>query len=208
MASYGLVQVRWQRNRPSGQPAEDVAVNTIHTQVTDGGWTSDDRDTFDAAFTNMHAAVKSGISSDVALAELRYYNLPATPGPSGDPVFTTTLGTPGTGSAAAELPPQCAISITWVTAIRRRWGRIYLPGLVNGTCINGRVSDAYRGTLATAVHTFGLTLRQGGQGIVTWHRATWTPTDVTAARIDDVFDVIRRRRFGQKFHFSDVSFLS
>jgi hypothetical protein len=207
MASYGLVQIRYDRNRPSGQPAEDVMVNTLHCQVTDGGWTTDDRDAFMSAFGSLWVALRPYISSDVHVSEIRFYNMPTVSGPVGDPAFTHVETLPGTGSAAAELPPQVAASVTWITAIRRRWGRIYLPGLVNTVLDHGRFSTTFVGVVATAIDAFGTALRGDGQGLVVWHRSSWTPTDTTEYRVDDVPDVIRRRRFSQKFYFISGSFV-
>lgn len=208
MASYGLVQVRWERARPAGQPAEDVIVNTFHCQVTDGGWTTDDRDTFNTQFDSLLTPLYTFISSNVTNSERRFYNVPAVRGPSGDPVFTTLPGFGGTGAHAAELPPQCALSITWETSARRHWGRIYWGGLINSLIADGRVTSANLSTWGTAIDAFGTALRQGGQGLVVWDRAAWAPHDVTTFRIDDVMDVQRRRRFSQAYNRHLGSFVA
>jgi hypothetical protein len=41
-----------------------------------------------------------------------------------------------------------------------------------------------------------------------WHRATWTPQDVQEIAVDDVFDVIRRRRYDRFFVREERSLLS
>lgn len=208
MASYGAVQMRWTRLRPAGQPAEDVAVNTLHCQVTDGGWTTDDRDTFHTALATLFNDIKGYISANVKLDELRYYNVPAVSGPYGDPAFTeTAVGLVGIAAATGELPPQCACSITLHTASRRHWGRIYLPGLATGTISYGRFSTTFVDGLAGSFDTFATTLRSGAQGIVIWDRTNWTPRDVQTGRVDDVVDVIRRRRFDHSYHVADMSFV-
>lgn len=210
MASYGLVQIRWNRVRPTGQPAEDIAVNTLHCQVTDGGWTTDDRDVFNSAWeTFWETTLRTLVSSEYSPNERRFYNLPATPGPSGDPAFTITGGTAAaTGSASAELPPQIAMTITLITAIRRRWGRIYIPGLTTAALDTGRIGASTISTLANDFQAFGESLRGSGQGLVVWHRAGWTPEDVTSIRIDDTWDVQRRRRWDHSFHEETRSLLS
>jgi len=196
VADYGLIQIRWKRDRPAGQPAEDVMVNVMHCQVSDGGWSTDDRDVVDDALSAWFGAIAALFSTQVGPTETRLYNMPATAGPVGDPAFVIEEpGFVGTGSMDATLPPQAAISHTLVTAIRRRWGRIYLGGLVSTALTNGRVNATALSTLGDAFGTFGTTLRSNGQGLVVWHRATWTPEDVTGYRIDDIWDVIRRRRY-------------
>jgi hypothetical protein len=208
LASYGLVQHRWVRTRPSGQPAEDICVNTLHCQVTDGGWTTDDRDVYLASWTTCFNAIKTLISDYYNQQEIRFYNLPATPGPSGDPAFTSVVNRVGTSGHAGELPPQCAMSVTLEAVIRRRWGRIYLPGLTTSALDTGRWGSVATDAVCDAFDAHFSGLRGSGQGIVTWHRATWTPTDVQHIRVDDVPDVIRRRRFGQKYHWKEASLLT
>lgn len=209
MANWGLVQIRWTRNRPSGQPAEDVAVNTIHTQVSDGGWTTDDRDTFDTAWAVHFNDLKPYISAECGPQELRFYDMPATAGPLGEPAFVVTHPAYfGTAAATSELPPQSAMTYTWKTAIRRRWGRIYIPCLCNTLLGTGRISSTALAAVGASVDTFGTTLRSNGQGIVVWHRAGWNAEDVTEFTIDDVMDVQRRRRNAHAFNRYTGSFTS
>lgn len=205
--NYALLQLRYNRLRPTGQPAEDVAINTLHIQTSDGGLSAGDQSDVMTAIGHWWDAIGALISDQVNLHEVRMYNLPATAGPLGDPAYVDTTPHQGLGSSAAELPPQCAISHTLKTPIRRRWGRIYLPGIVNGAVSYGRVNDAALSTLGNAFEVFGKALRNAGIPIVVWHRASWSPQPVETFTIDDVFDVQRRRRFGHAFHRHDGSFL-
>lgn len=207
MADYGLVQIRYNRVRPSGQPAEDVMVNTVHLQVADGGWDTDSRDTFSGAFEDFWTVYKAYCTTGTHLEELRMYDMPAVAGPVGDPVFTVDEGVAGTAALSGQLPYQTAVSITWKTTIRRRWGRIYLPSPGENAIDSGRFGSGFVDALAAATHDFGATLRGAGMGLVVWHRSTWTPTDTVAFRIDDNPDVIRRRRLSQKYYFVDGSLL-
>lgn len=196
MADYGLMQVRWLRGRPAGQPGEDEMVNTIHCQTSDGGWSEDDRDVVHTQWANlMLGELNAMMSSDVKLDQVRLYNLPATSGPLGDPAFTISFGTPGSGSPSATLPPQCAVTVTWLTSSRRHWGRIYLGGFVNTLCSNGRVEEGNLSTIADQFQSFGQALRDAGIGIVVWDRTSWTAYDVQELQMDDVWDVQRRRRY-------------
>lgn len=201
MANYALLQARWARVRPSGQPAEDVCVNTIHFQASTGGLDSGDVDLVDDAWQDMLIAIDALFSSEYNPRERRYYNVPAVAGPYGDP-FDTRIGTltGGVGAAASELPPQCAVSVTWETAARRHWGRIYLPGFINSLTSYGRITSTNLTVIGDAITAMGTAMRAAGNGIVVWDRGTWTPHDVTTFRIDDVVDVQRRRRFGGAFN--------
>lgn len=196
MASYGLVQIRYKRDRPGGEPAEDVMVNALHCQVSDGGWSTDDRDTFVTAFGVFWAAVQAAFSSQVGPTEIRFYNMPGVAGPVGDPVYVNTdASRVGTGAPDATLPPQASITITHQTSNRRRWGRIYFGGLVSATLHNGRFLGDWLFTFISTWDTFLTTLRINGQGLVVWHRSSWTPMDVVTISMDDVWDVQRRRRY-------------
>lgn len=184
-------------------------VNALFAQCSDGGLTSDDVDVFHAAETALHTPLAPLMSSGVALAETRYYNVPATAVPFGDPAFVRTRSSYFfAGSLAATLPPQCAISITFETDVRRRWGRMYLGGLVSACMDNGRVANSVLTTIGNAIDTWGTTLRGSGQGLVVWSRQLWTPLDVQSFRVDDVFDVIRRRRFDHAYNRYTGSFVS
>lgn len=206
MSDYALVQLRYRRVRPSGQPAEDVAVNTLHFQASDGGLTSGDVDIVDGAWIDFWTAINNGVSQDMHIDDRRYYNLPATTGPVGDPAFTRTTDLHGNSSGDTMLPPQVACSITLKTAIRRRWGRIYVPGMLSNFNFNGRVAASALTEIGDAFDDFGTTMRDAGLGIVVWHRASWTPQDVTQFTIDDVWDVQRRRRFAHAFNRYDGDF--
>jgi hypothetical protein len=208
LADYGLVQIRYNRVRPSGQPAEDVMVNTLHMQTSAGGFTSDDRDSIDDILTTFWTAFKPYVSGGIRLQEYRFYNLPSTVGPAGDPAFTVTKNLAGTGSSAEELPNQVAMTVTWQTDIRRRWGRIYLPPVVINAIDTGRFANGFVDIVAAAVDAMGTQLIDNGTGLVVWNRQSWTPTHIIGYRVDDVPDVIRRRRLSQKFHFVDGTFTS
>jgi hypothetical protein len=171
-------------------------VNALHLQVPDGGWTAAARDAFNARWATMFTSISNPISTRVACYEHRFYNLPATSGPMGDPAFTTEHPTMvGLGSAATEMAPQVAATVTFQTAIRRRWGRIYLGGLVAALSVSGRIDASSVGVIGAAFRTFAAGLISDSLPLVIWHRASWTPEPVTIISMDDVFDVQRRRRY-------------
>jgi hypothetical protein len=195
MADYALTQLRWDRIRPSGQPAEDVMVNTFHWQCADGGLSEDDASNAETHITTWVNAIKGNLANGTVLTEARHYNMPATAGPVGDPAFTTAFSIAGTGGAGNELPPQAAISHTLRTAIRRRWGRIYLGGISFTTLDHGRVNATAIAQLANGFADMLASFRGDGTGWVVWHRASWTPQDFQVNAVDDVNYLILRRRF-------------
>jgi len=106
----------------------------------------------------------------------------------------------GVGTGGGALPPQCAISVTEKTAYPRHWGRFYIPfpGAAH-VSTQGRVDAAAVTSIAAAV----LGAYQGLQNaeffpVVPVTQVDKVPTrgllSVNAVQVDDVFDVIRRRR--------------
>lgn len=197
MANFALVQLRWQRNRPTGQPPEDVMVNTLHFQCSTGGLVAGDADDFIthlALFVN--ATLNASISEDVFIAEARFYDMPAVAGPLGAPAFTRVdpLAHGGAGRAGT-MPPQVALTVTLQVAARRHWGRIYVGGLTYVILDDGRANAAILPNLADDFRDFALAQIGSGQGLYVWNRATWAAQEVREISIDDVFDVQRRRRY-------------
>jgi hypothetical protein len=124
----------------------------------------------------------------------------------------TEVDVAGTASVAAGcLPPQCALTVTEKTSSRRHWGRFYLPMLstaaLDGT---GLLASAAQNALATLVQTFYNSCRSSGLTPVVWSiqkgarpkRPSGTlpaqpakAYEITSLQIDDIFDIIRSRRY-------------
>jgi hypothetical protein len=199
VATYNLVQAVWDRTLLS--PAEDVAVMTMHIrQVVSGApdilpVTDQGRDDFSARFGNFVTTVKTHLTSKLVLRELRYYDVPSVPNaPMGDPVRVTPFNTACT-STGTPLPPQVALSVTFKTDHRLQWGRFYIPGFThNDLDAVGRPARVTLDLIATAAK--GLTSRSGtGACLTVFSRKGWTHHDPQQIQVDDVMDVIRRRRF-------------
>jgi hypothetical protein len=199
VADYNLVQCVFDREDLS--PDEDVAIVTMHIRqvveaspdilpVTDQG-----RDDFTQDVRDWWEQIRQYVSVHVVLQELRFYNVPDQPGADmGDPVRVTPLVLQGTSSVGV-MPPQCAVSVTWKTAQRKRWGRIYIPGCTLAILTSeGRIQGAVQNTMANAA--VQLTDRSGtGAALIVFSRVHWTHSDVEQVQVDDVVDIIRRRRF-------------
>jgi hypothetical protein len=209
MATYNLVQVVYDRSGLSAN--EDVAVNVLHIRqvvqaspdilpVTDQG-----RQNFVQDFKDYWVQVRPLVTSKVKVRELRFYDVPSTPGTDmGDPVLVEPIDLAGTGTGL-PLPPQCAISVTLKTAVRKRWGRFYLPGPTTAYVdANGRFDNSGATILANAVHD--LTDRSGtGACLVVFSRVHWNHADPTEIQVDDIYDVVRRRRFSEPHNRTIVS---
>lgn len=171
-------------------------VNAIYCNLAPGPWTAASADLFHTNFQTMFNAIKAVFSTEVGPNEMRFYNVPATPGKYGDPVFIRTNTVKGTDPAAATLPPQVAVTVTFQTAARRHWGRIYLGGLTYTTAVSdGRLTGATGISIGGAMKTFLTNLITNSMPIVVFNRKTWVPQTIVGLSVDDVFDVQRRRRY-------------
>lgn len=106
-------------------------------------------------------------------------------------------------ATGARLPDQCSCSVTFRTAGRTHWGRVYLPGFAatqTGTGY-GRLVTATVDALATYFDTFQSSLNTSGLqlGVWTWAKGAFLP--VRQVRVDDVVDIQRRRRAKQVAHY-------
>jgi hypothetical protein len=172
----------------------------MHYINTTGGdldttWTSADFAAVESAVQTFWSAMASSISSDYRLVEHRWY--PFGPGvlPPNPPARVTTLGTPILGTSSTPMPHQVAITATFRTALRRHWGRIYLPITsfvsIPGGQGNSTACNSVSGLIATMVKS-----PSTAQGVVPviWDRARKSALTITAVEVDSVPDVVRRRR--------------
>jgi hypothetical protein len=211
MAKYNMVQMVW--DRESVSPDEDVAVMTMHIRQVVAGApdllpvTDEGRTDFASRCANWLGEVQTYISSQYLCRELRFYDipdggpfLPKDPrGYMGDPVKIAPMNARGL-SPAFQVPAQIAVSVTFKTAHRKRWGRFYIPGFtVNSLTGNARLSPGVCDALANSTHH--LTSRSGtGAALTVFSRKYWNHEDPETIQVDDVLDVIRRRRLSNTTH--------
>lgn len=211
MAKYNLVQTTF--NRDILRPDEDDAAITMHIReivqaapdilpVTDQG-----RANFLDRISSWWGEVAPFMSQHVVMDESRFYDLPDDgPFPAkdprawmGDPVMVHKWNFPGQNSSGA-LPPQCAISVTFKTEHRKRWGRYYLPSPARNTLSDkGAIDVAAANAIMNGTHY--LTDRSGtGAAITVFSRLHWNHEDPITIQVDDIFDVIRRRRYSSPLY--------
>lgn len=207
---------KWQRLTTSGV-AQDAALCTWHFVnitggVPDGTWTTADYTTVENAYDTWYTAVKSIWNAKVKLIELNW----RADGPAFRPHGTSLAPTLRTvsrsvvGTNTGEmLPPQCAISVTEVTdakftvedvegvgtQLRNRWGRFYLPSPAVGMVTDGRVFSGVPDTISAATQSFYNTCVAAQIVPVMYSPTTGNAWSVKEVHVDDIFDVIRSRRF-------------
>lgn len=202
MAGIVLAQVRFVRQRPVGEPEEDVMVNTYHYDSGTVPLSPESTDKFGTAWAAFWGqAITQYQSSEIVGEAIRFYAVPATPGILGDPIEIAPItGMHGNQAPSTELPPQVAATVTWQTGPRRHWGRIYIGGLVTSVLGTGRISSTVVDTIGAAAKAFQQTLLTDGLRLVTFDRKNWVANEVAQVSMDDVFDVQRRRRFDKPHH--------
>jgi len=170
--------------------------------------------TVESAFNTMWTSLKAGYTAATHLDVFRWYLSSAvwdvTPAPYNPAYRTTEVDVPGTG-AAPMLPPQLAISVTFKTSIRKRWGRVYMPapnGAQNDN--DGRIAAA---TLTqwntqwaaflnacTTAHIQPCVMSRAHDAYTTdrGHAIAaqpYTYYGITTVQVDNLWDVIRSRRY-------------
>lgn len=183
-----------------------MAVVTTHWQNTTGGLLgAPEMANVEAAFGTFWQTFKVYAPPYVVPEQFRWYDQQVWPTHSPLLRVTPATSSPGTGTGTA-LPPQNAVSVTLQTSIRRRWGRFYMPGPMsaNITSNEGRITTPNVDVIATAAHQMLSTLKaqfvvpvvwspRGGKGPPPFSGGEVLP--VTGVRVDDVVDVVRRRRW-------------
>lgn len=180
---------------------EDVAVITMHYQkhislAPDlGPITDTERDDFADKITTWWAAVNDHVTGSILFREIRHYDVPSTSSADmGDPQRVDSISVSG-DSSSQVMPPQVSCSVTLRTDARKHWGRFYIPGLTTPVLdskgrLGATVADEFADAAAALCDRSGT-----GAHLVVFSRTLWLPQRITQVQVDDVLDVIRRRRF-------------
>jgi hypothetical protein len=192
VAATYLVQTVHER---TGAYADDNEITTTHWRWDNGG------DPDDSDFLIVEARLDgfwSGIAylrtTNISVLEHRWYVADPAPGPPNPTVKVTASGIPGT-STAAELPPQCASTVTLRTDVRRRWGRFYVGGFttamlsthggdVHSDQVDG-IADLASAAFFNSATNWRIQVFGGGSP---------ASLPVRSIEVDNVWDVQRRRR--------------
>lgn len=118
---------------------------------------------------------------------------------TGPAIRRTARATAGTASAA-RTADQIAMTVTFKTASRRHWGRVYLPGLSRALIDTtyGRWSNSICDQVATSFNTLFTSLNTGGFDVVVWSYPKQAFLTVTEIQVDNIVDIQRRRRAKQR----------
>jgi len=181
-------------------------------------WTTADYTSIEARLDTWWGTLKPLYRTQIVLAEYRWYKngpvwAPAdrADGPPNPAERVTARAVPGTSAAGAQLPPQLAMSMTFITDIRKRWGRWYLPAPdsnrldSDGRILAATVDTAFNGTLTLMagmrLDPFKPVVFSRGRSAYVTPRGANIPVhpatayEITKAQFDNLYDVIRSRRY-------------
>lgn len=202
--TFSVVQVVFDRTSPTGV-VEDVMLFDLavcQTLLTQGSISLDsgDRGDVETALDAWWTSWKAQTPSTITLKEYRWHNYHVGTSRPGPAVAVTTKNVVATGSGTTRLPDQVAHSVTFRTASRKHWGRVYVPALVpSALSAYGRLTDAQTDsrlanwkTLLEAIDTVDV----AGDGItpVVWSRVGKALLSIDVIAMDSTCDVIRSRR--------------
>jgi len=201
---------------------EDVRVCTFHQIKLASGspidtWVAGDFSGTVTAITTFWDAIKAYFPDKLVLDSIKFYREGPGIEPPQPPVYVQAALASAGGSGFPSLPPQCAISVTEKAGTKLHWGRFYLPAIAHTlspstqTMTNwGRPTSAMLNVFANAADTLYEGRKAANLPFVVYRRplpartkknnaplaarsaSAWTVDDL---QIDDVFDVIRTRRF-------------
>lgn len=201
------VQVGFTRSEPAGV-REDLAIFDLHMWVNTGAGAFSSLNASDAAaaetaISAMWTTIKTLYPAHITLATMiwRDWGADFPTGKTGlskpGPVWRQTSFSVSGSGAPTPLPDQVAESCTFRTASRRHWGRIYLPPVISTLVdANGRLSQPQVDILSGAVRQMLVTLNSSARqlDVVVWSPKYRGALGVSQVVMDDVFDIIRRRR--------------
>lgn len=186
---------------------DDYAIVTFHlVKLVDDDfsttWETTDYTNAEANLDAFFSTYAAYLHSSVTMAGYRWYKA----GPAYDVVGVvnpaqrvTVKSIPGTHAGTnGTLPPQCAISVTEKTLSRLQWGRWYMPAPTASTsaiAANGRVGSTLQVLLADAAQTLYDAMDADNLLPVVYSKKHKSVLTVNELQVDDVYDVIRTRRW-------------
>lgn len=217
--------VSWIRSVGSAPPQDAAQCTFHFLNITGGDpdptWIDADFTTVENAFDTFWTALKPYYNTGTVLSEYEWRKdgplyRPHTPKPGGllSPSVRAVAKSVAGTSIQEQLPPQVAVSVTEVipakyTAhdvegvgdqVRNRWGRYYLPApavssSTTTTITNGRLGNTFGTLISAQAVTFYNTCNAAGIVPVVYSPTTGSSWAVQSIHVDDIFDVIRSRRY-------------
>lgn len=197
---YRYVAVIGQRDAVSGAWTQRAQYSIAYVNVTSGDpdftWTTGDYTAIETASEAFWTALAARIPTSYRLEEHRWYAYGPGVTPPNPVTRYVTLATPIAGTSTGATHMSAAMAVTLKTTLRKHWGRFYVPVSVQGFPFDaaGRASSSNVDTFASAARTFLTAGSAAGVLPAVWDDAHKVVHGMTAIQVDDIPDVIRRRR--------------
>lgn len=160
----------------------------------DDSWTTGDFTTLEGLLDTFYGTVSGYIGLNYKLTQYAWYRVGEGVGKPNPAVRTLVKGTPITFAGTKIHPPQVACSITFRTAVRKSWGRTYMPASAMSMSTTMRAAAADVDVICGAANTLVTAAASNDFQLVVTSRPLHTALAVERVEVDDVLDVIRRRR--------------
>lgn len=186
-------------DRKTEQPSSDSAAMHFDFLNVTGGtpddtWTSADYDDLELKIATWCTAVADRVKVGNKFSEFRWHRVGTgvvLPNPA---QRTSPFAAPISGTDSTSGAPQVASSITFRTGVRTSWGRTYLP-IGGGYIAAGRLSTGAVDDIAAATHALVTAAAASDFHLVVVSKPLASALNVEQIEVDDVTDVIRRRRW-------------
>lgn len=197
-AGVGIRRATCVLNRSAFTPALDTAIMhfdflNMTAGVPDDTWVTADFTTLEGYLKTMFTSLVATMQPKHTFDTVSWHRIgPGAPVPNPAERIATVSATQPTGTGSTN-PPQIACSITFRTGVRKSWGRTYLPcGISPGA--QHRWASTNVDVVATAVDTMVKAAAAADFYHVVFSKTLNSALNVEAIEVDDVPDVIRRRR--------------
>lgn len=162
--------------------------------VIDDTWTAGDFTTVEGAIDAFWTSTKSLFHTGLVLSEYRWYRKgpgAGAPEPTVRVTARSVAGTSGTG----PVPQQNAVTISLRTALRKHWGRMYLPApTIANLAAGGLLSSTAVDAIGNAFNTLLTTVETADFYPVVYSGTRQRAYAVNRVVVDNVIDIQRRRR--------------
>jgi len=164
----------------------------------DDTWTTSDFTTMEAIIATAMTTYRGFMPTSWTWTQVAWYRVGTgvtKPNPA-ERILINATPPPGTG-ASIDWPNQVAYSITFRTGVRKSWGRTYLP-VVGATLPDGTIGTSVVDSICTATHTMVTSAASSDFHLVVVSKPLSSSLNVEKIQVDNVPDVIRRRRLKKK----------
>jgi hypothetical protein len=166
----------------------------------DDTWTDTDYAGLETILQSWLTGIQAYITQEGTFTAIKWYREGTGVVPPNPAERVTPISHQGTG-ASLTMPPQTALSITLKTARRKQWGRTYLPGVTSvGLGGRGAVTTSVVDAIGAATNTMVLAAIAEDMHPGVLSKVAGSFFTLEQLQIDDVWDVIRSRRWKNTTH--------